>query len=61
VVEHINIKFALFGEAGEREIAGAKKTGDRIVRVGTEAQIELGVERVAQMELHDYLARLELR
>jgi len=61
MVEHIHIEFALFGEAGEREIAGAKKACNGIVRVRAEAKVELGVERVPEMELHDHLARLELR
>lgn len=40
---------------------GAKKSGDGIVGVSPEAKVELGVERVPEMELHDDLARRELR
>ena len=58
MVEHVHVEFALLGEAGEREIARAEKAGDGIVRVGAEAEVELGVERVAKEKLHDNLARL---
>lgn len=61
MVEDIHIEFALFGKTGEREVAGAEKAGDRIIRVSAEAQVELCMERVPEMELHDDLARLELR
>ena len=55
-IEHIHVEFALLGKAREREIAGAEKAGDRIVRVGAKAKVELGVKRVPQMQLHYYLA-----
>ena len=60
MVENVHVEFALVGQAGEREIAGAEKAGDGVVGVGAEAEVELGVKRVAEKELHDNLARLEL-
>jgi hypothetical protein len=60
VVEHVHVEFALLGEAGEGEVAGAEEGGDGVVGVGAKAEVELGVERMAEEELHHELARLEL-
>src|SRR6266403_1793335 len=48
VVEHVDVEFTLFGESGEREIAGTKKSCDGIVRVRPETKVEFGMERVPE-------------
>ena len=60
VVENVHVKFALVGQTCEREIAGAKKSGDRIIGVGAVTEVKLGVKRVAEEKFDDNLARLEL-
>ena len=45
----------MLGEAGDGQIAAADKARHRVIRVLTVAQIEFGVERVAQMEAHHHL------
>ena len=60
MVEHIYVEFALMGQSRKCEVAGTKKAGDGVVRVWAEAKIELCMERMAQEELHDDFARLEL-
>ena len=60
VIEDIHVQFALVGEAGQREIAGAEKSRYRIIRVGAETKVEFGVERVAKEELDDNFPCFEL-
>ncbi len=59
-IEHIDIQLALLGESGQGQIAAAEIAHNRIDRVPPKQQIQLGVQRVAQVHLDDQLARPEL-
>jgi hypothetical protein len=43
VIEHVHVEFTLFREAGEGEVTGTEKSGDGIIRIGAETEVELGV------------------
>ncbi len=60
MVKHVDVEFALIGKTRERQIAGAEKSGDGIIWVCSETEIELCVECVAEEKLYDDLASLEL-
>ena len=50
----------LFGEAGLGEVAAAQVADDGIDGIGAVQQVELGMKRVGEKKLDDYLAGLEL-
>ena len=60
VLQHVNVQFALLGKAGECEVAAPQEAGDWVVGVMAVQQIELGVQRVAQIDLHDQLVATNL-
>lgn len=55
MIEDIDVQFALFGQAGHRQVAAAKETGFWIRRILAEMQIELCMEVVSQKQLDDKL------
>ena len=61
VVQHVDVEFALLGQAGEGEVAAAQVADLGVDRVLAEEQIELGVERVAEEQLDDELSGRDLR
>src|SRR6266699_3965294 len=60
-LNHFHIQFALARQASKREVAAAQKAGDGVVRIGAIAQVQLGVQLVAQEQLHDQPSGPELR
>jgi len=60
LIEDVHVEFTLIGQAGEGEVAGAEKASDGVVGIGAEAEVKFGVKGVAEEELHDHLAGLEL-
>jgi len=60
VFQHVDIQFALPGQSGQGEVAAADKAGDRVVDIPPEKQVELGMQRVAQVHLDRQLAGAEL-
>ena len=56
VIEHIDVQLALLGQPGESEVAAAQKAGDRVDRIWSEEQVELGVKRMLQKQLDRDLA-----
>ncbi len=59
-IEDINVQLALLHEAGQREVAAADIADAGIKRVVAEHKVELGVERVTQIELDDDLSCSQL-
>ena len=60
IVEDVDVQFALAGEAGLGEVAAAHVADDGIDGIGAVQQVELGMKRVGEKKLDDYLAGLEL-
>lgn len=60
VIEHIDVEFALPGKTREGQVAAAQVAHDGVDRVGPEQQVQLGVERMAEEQLHDDLLGLDL-
>ncbi len=54
--EDTDVEFSLLGKARKSQIAGANEAGNRVVRIGAEAKVELGMEGVMQEQIHDDLA-----
>ena len=57
VVEHVDVELALTGQPGLREVAAAQIPDHRVGRVGPEQQVELGVQRMPEKQLHHDLPR----
>ena len=60
VLEDVEVELALLNQAGHGEVAAADESGDRVVRVVPVVEVELGVECMAEEELDDKFAGLEL-
>jgi hypothetical protein len=60
MVEDIHIEFTLMRKTRESEIAGAEKPNNGIDWVRAEAEVELGVKRMAKEKLHEDLSGFEL-
>ena len=57
VVEHVDVELALTGQPGLREVAAAQIPHRRIGRVRPEQQVKLGVQGMAEKQLHHDLPR----
>ncbi|OIQ73972.1 hypothetical protein GALL_443860 [mine drainage metagenome] len=60
MVQHIDIKLALFGKTRKCEIAAADKAGDWIVGIFAEQQVQLGMKRIRQKQADLYLTFTQL-
>ena len=60
MIQHIDVEFSLLGEAGKGQVAAAKVANSRVDWIRAEEQIQLGVKRVPQEQLHDDLMGLDL-
>jgi len=61
VIQDIDVQLALRRQSRHRQIAAAQVADDGVDRVGTEQQVQLGVQRVAEEQLDAHLVRLDLR
>jgi hypothetical protein len=53
MIEDVYVEFTLVRKAGEREIAGADKTGNGINRIMAKAEVEFGVKRMAKEQFYN--------
>ena len=61
MIQNIDIEFALTGQTSKGQVAGPEKPGNGATRISSEAEVQLGVKRVAKKEFYNHLLRLQLR
>ncbi len=60
MVEHVNVQFTLSRQTCHRQVAAAQVPDNRIDRVGSKQQVELGMKGVSKMRLDNDLLGLDL-
>ena len=46
VVQHVDVQFAMIGQAGERQVAAAEIADRGVQRIWPKKQVQLGVQRM---------------